>query len=183
MISKRQYLSAILLVLSLVMVAGCTGSTTEKTVKAGDIVTVDYTGWFDDGTIFDTSNETIAQEADIFNPYISYEPIIFTTGSGEIIQGFDDAVIGMKINESRNITLTPEQAYGQYDPSLIQPVPMSTLTAANITPYVNDTLYYNMEPVRVDSIDGNETVYIDFNHPMAGKTLHFMITVRDIQTE
>ena len=61
------------------------------------------------------------------------------------------------------------------------------LTSYNITPHVNDTLYYNMEPVRVDHIAyntsdmNNSSVYIDFNNQMAGKTLHFTITVRDIQ--
>jgi len=181
MINKRQSISAILLVLSIALIAGCAGAT-EKTVKSGDNVSVDYTGWFDNGTIFETSSPTIALQAGIYDENVTYGPLNFTVGSGEIIQGFDDAVIGMKVNESKNITLTPDQAFGEYDPSLIQPIPMSTLQEYNITPHVNDTLYYGMQPVTVYSIPNNTTVLIDFNHPMAGKTLHYMLTVRDIKS-
>jgi FKBP-type peptidyl-prolyl cis-trans isomerase 2 len=172
---------AILLVLSIVLIAGCTGST-EKTVKSGDSVSVDYTGWFDNGTIFDTSSPAVAQQAGIYDENVTYGPLDFTVGSGEYLQAFEDAVIGLKVNESKNITLTPDQAYGNYDPSMIQPVPMSMLLENNITPHVNDTLIYNMQPVTVYSIPNNTTVLIDFNHPMAGKTLHFMLTVREIQS-
>lgn len=180
MINKKLFMAAILLVLSIALVAGCTG-TSVSTVKAGDNVTVDYTGWFDNGTIFDTSNATIAQQAGIYNAQRPYEPISFITGSGEVIQGFDNGVMGMKIGESKNITLTPAQAYGEYNASLIQPVPISILSQSNITPHVNDTLYYNMQPVKVVGIPNNTTVLIDFNSPMAGKTLHFMLKVLNIQ--
>ncbi|HEY3422449.1 MAG TPA: peptidylprolyl isomerase [Methanocellaceae archaeon] len=177
---------AVLLVVSISMIAGCAG-TTEKIVKSGDNVSVDYTGWFDNGTIFDTSNVTVAQHAGIFVEGKAYTPISFIVGAGATISGFDNAVVGMKINESKNVTLTPDQAYGAYNASMILPVPMRVLTQANITPHVNDTLYYNLQPVRVDHIVNNATdmnnssVYIDFNSPMAGKTLHFTITVRDVQ--
>jgi FKBP-type peptidyl-prolyl cis-trans isomerase 2 len=181
MISKRQSILAILLVLSALLIAGCAAST-EKTVKSGDIVSVDYTGWLDDGTIFDTSDAATARQAGIYDENITYTPLIFTVGSGEYLQVFEDTVIGLKVNESRNITITPDQAYGEYDPSLIQPVNMSTLLEYDIIPHVNDTLYYGIQPVTVYSIPNNTTVYIDFNHPMAGKTLHFMLTVREIQS-
>ncbi len=117
----------------------------------------------------------------------AYVPISFIVGSGATISGFDNAVVGMKINETKNVTLTPDQAYGAYNSSLILPVPLSVLKQANITPVVNQTLYYNLQAVRVDHIVDNATdmnnssVYIDFNNVMAGKTLHFSITVRDIQ--
>lgn len=186
MVSKKYFIPAILLVLAIVLVAGCTGS--EKTVKSGDNVTVDYIGTYDNGTIFDTSNETIAQEAGIYESAYIYGPISFISGSGEIFTTIDNATIGMKIGETKNITLTPSEAYGEYNASLIEPVPLSILTENNITPHVNDTLYYNYNAVRVDHIVPNETdpnntsVYIDFNNQMAGKTLHFQITVRDIQS-
>jgi len=186
MIRKNQIMIAVLLVVSISMIAGCAG-TTEKIVKTGDNVSVDYTGWLENGTIFDTSNATIAQQAGMYEIGKAYTPISFIVGSGATISGFDNAVSGMKINETKNVTLTPDQAYGAYNSSLILPVPMSVLTSANITPVVNQTLYYNLQPVRVDHIvmnatdKNNSSVYIDFNSPMAGKTLKFMITVRDIQ--
>lgn len=179
-ISRKGWIPAILLVLSLVMIAGCTGQT-GNTVKAGDNVTVDYIGWYDNGTIFDTSIASVAQEAGIYYPLREYAPMSFIAGKGEMISGFDNGTIGMKLGETKNITLAPADAYGEYNPSLILPVNMSVLTSNNITPHVNDTLYYNMQPVRVDSIPNNTTVFIDFNNQMAGKTLNFRITVKDIQ--
>lgn len=187
MISKKYVISAILLVLAVALVAGCTGSS-EKTVQTGNNVTIDYTGTYDNGTIFGTSNATVAQQAGIYESDYTYDPISYIVGSGEVLEGLDNATIGMKIGETKNVTLTPNQAYGEYNESLILPVPMSLLLENNITPHVNDTLYYNFEAVRVDHIVNNTTdmnnssVYIDFNNEMAGKTLHFMITVRDIQT-
>ncbi len=175
----KRTISIILLALSIALVSGC-ASSTEKTVAVNDTVSIDYTGWLDDGTIFDTSNESVAKEAGIFDASIAYGPYTFIAGTGEVIPGFDDAIIGMKVNESRNITLTPDQAYGTYDPSLIQPMNMSDLTDYGIIPQVNDTLYYGTQPVTVYSIPNNTTVLIDFNHPLAGKTLHFTLTVRAI---
>jgi peptidylprolyl isomerase len=186
MTNKKYVISGILLVLAVVLVAGCTGSS-QKTVQSGNNVTIDYVGTFDNGTVFGTSNATVAQQAGIYESDYTYEPISYIAGSGEILEALDNATIGMKIGETKNVTLTPDQAYGEYNASLIIPVPMSMLLESNITPHVNDTLYYNFEPVRVDHIVENTTdlnnssVYIDFNNQMAGKTLHFMVTIVNIQ--
>ena len=186
MVRKSQIIMAILFVAAISLIAGCT-SPAAKVVKTGDNVTVDYTGSYDNGTIFDTSNASVAQQANISVVGKYYGPISFIVGSGQVISGFDNAVIGMKIGDTKNVTLAPADAYGEYNASLIMPVPLGVLTAYNITPHVNDTLYYNLQPVRVDHIipnatdPNNSSVFIDFNSPMAGKTLLFTITVRDIQ--
>ena len=62
---------------------------------------------YENGTIFDTSNATIAQQAGMYEIGKAYTPISFIVGSGATITGFDNAVIGMKINETKNVTLTP----------------------------------------------------------------------------
>ena len=182
-IFRKGCILAILLVLSLVMIAGCTGPA-EKTVEAGDNVTVDYIGWFNNGTIFDTSIASVAQDAGIYHPLRDYTPMSFIAGSGSMISGFDNATMGMKVGESKNVTLSPAEAYGEYDPEMIIPINMTDLTSQNITPYVNQTLYigYTGQPVRVHSIPNNTTVLIDVNSPMAGKSQNFKITVRDIQS-
>jgi peptidylprolyl isomerase len=181
MTGKKMLIAAILLVSAVVLMAGCTGQN-NTTVKANDYVTVDYTGWFDDGTIFDTSNATTAYEAGIYDPSNIYSPLAFNVSQQEVIDGFDNAVTGMKVGETKNFTIEAADAYGEYDTALILPVNMSDLTAANITPAVGDTLYYNMNPVTVVEIPNNMTVMIDFNSPMAGKRLHFSVTVLSIET-
>ena len=71
-------------------------------VKSGDNISVDYIGSFDNGTIFDTSYPTIAQNAGIYDSNNSYVPISFVVGSGSVITGFDNAVIGMMVGETRS---------------------------------------------------------------------------------
>jgi FKBP-type peptidyl-prolyl cis-trans isomerase 2 len=171
--------------MAVVLLAGCASPTpapADRAVRANDTVSVDYIGTYPNGTVFDTSIESVAQGAGIYEPLRPYEPLEFTVGAGQMIQGFDEAVVGMKVNESKNIVIPPEKAYGNYDLTQIQPVPLKDLIDSNITPEINQTLYYFGQPVRVDSINNSSgQVFIDFNHPMAGKTLHFVITLRGIK--
>lgn len=171
-------------ILMVTMVAGCSGQG-QKTVKTGDTVSVDYIGTFTNGTVFDTSIESVAKEAGIYNSQRPYEPLTFTVGGGQMIQGFDKAVVGMEAGESKNITLQPEEAYGQRDPSKVIEVPIQQLQANGIDPEVGMQLITQSggmaEITAVNESSGNAT--IDFNHPMAGNTLQFKITVKDIQSK
>jgi len=151
----------ILLVLGCVsnLVGGNTNNSVINGVKAGDTVSVDYTGRLVNGSVFDTS--------------IGRVPLEFTVGAGQMISGFDAAVIGMRVGEEKTITLPPEEAYGAPNPANIVAVP-----AANIPngTKVGDTLYSGGTAVKVVAVT-NETVTIDANHPLAGKTLIFDIKI------
>ncbi len=177
MTGKKMLIAAILLVSAVMLMAGCAGQS--NTVKAGDNVTIDFTQWLDDGSILDTSNASVAYQEGIYNPNYVYAPVNITAGEGDLVS---EGVTGMKVNETKNITIEAKDAFGEYDPLKIQPVNMSVLTAANITPVVNDTLFYNMEPVTVVGIENNTTVMIDFNHPFAGHKIYFMVTVLAFET-
>jgi len=99
-------------------------ATENITVAAsGDIVKVDYVGRFLNGTVFDTSYENTAKESGIYNPDRNYEPLEFKVGEGEMIKGFDEEVVGMKIGEKKNITIPPEKAYGEWDPNKAVDIP------------------------------------------------------------
>jgi len=139
-------------------------------VAAGDTVSVTYTGTLDNGTVFDTNTNT--------------SPLTFTVGGGQMIKGFDAAVVGMKVNEKKTVTLTPDQAYGAYDPGLVLIVPMSRLPAGQT--------YYPGETLGVSSADGsthyvhvvNVTdagVAVDANSPLAGQNLTFAIKIDSIR--
>jgi FKBP-type peptidyl-prolyl cis-trans isomerase 2 len=78
----------------------------------GDIVSVHYVGRFPGGKVFDTSMRAEALKAGIFNPARDYVPIQVTLGAHQVISGFEEALLGMKINETKEITLPPEKAYG-----------------------------------------------------------------------
>lgn len=100
-------------------------STFVYTVKNGDEVSVDYVGMFEDGTVFDTSIEDIANNNALypksltFSPREAYSPLTFTVGTGQMIAGFDSGVIGMATNQTKTLTIPPEDAYGYPDENLI----------------------------------------------------------------
>lgn len=115
----------ILLAVTILLFSGCVGQKTDnqKTIKIGDNVSVDYIGSLN-GKVFDTSIENVAKENNLSVPNKKYRPIIFIVGKGILLQGIEEGVIGMKVGESKTLTIPPEKAYGQNDPQLIQTIPI-----------------------------------------------------------
>ncbi|MFC2020289.1 peptidylprolyl isomerase [Chloroflexota bacterium] len=136
----------------------------------GNIVQVHYTGKLKDGTIFDSST--------------GREPLQFTLGAGQMIPGFDQAVLGMKIGESKTVTIPAEDAYGPSRDDLILVVPHEELPEG-LNPRVGQPLQMTMEDGR--SIDviitevSETTITLDANHSLAGKDLIFEIELVEIQ--
>lgn len=147
----------ILALLAIILILGCTS--TGKAIVKGDNVSVAYIGSFENGTVFDSS--------------VGRAPLEFSAGKGQVIKGFDAAVIGMHVNEEKNITIKPEDAYGPYNANNVLTVPASYLPPGA---KAGDTLYSGGRPVRVIDVN-NETALIDTNHPLAGKTLMFRIRI------
>jgi peptidylprolyl isomerase len=85
----------------------------ESTAQNGDAVSVHYLGKFPGGKVFDTSMKQEAVKAGLFNPARDYKPLQVVLGQHQVISGFEEALIGMKINETKEITLPPEKAYGR----------------------------------------------------------------------
>ena len=141
-----------------------------STAKNGDNVSVHYTGTLNDGTKFDSSHDR-------------GEPISFTVGAGQMIAGFDSAVNGMNVGESKSITLQPDQAYGDTNPGAVQVVPKTEFPDGFefIEGGVVQGQYPNGQPFQATITEVRETeATVDFNHPMAGKTLNFEIELVSI---
>jgi len=85
----------------------------EITAQNGDTVSVHYVGKFPGGKVFDTSMKAEAIKAGLFNLARDYKPLQVVLGRHQVISGFEEALVGMKINETRDITLPPEKAYGR----------------------------------------------------------------------
>ncbi|MDR0766955.1 MAG: peptidylprolyl isomerase [Methanosarcinales archaeon] len=163
---------SILLLAAVVLSAGCLGS--GMTAAEGDTVSVHYIGMFENGTVFDFNQGEGGRD-----------PLTFVLGQGRVIRGFENAVYGMKIGETKTVTIPTEDAYGPYDPRRV-----ITFTTAEMIeqlgyiPEVGDTL------VRTDGFSYSEQgivievtgaiVVVDFNHELAGETLVFEITVVNI---
>ncbi|MCA1914925.1 peptidylprolyl isomerase [Methanospirillum hungatei] len=142
----------------------CTGG-----AQTGDLIEVDYIGTFDNGTEFDSS-------------YKSGQPFSLILGSGGAIPGFDKALHCMEVNETKKFTLSPEEAYGEYDPAKIVSMPIEFIPAGeNATVGDRVTLFDGGQLFQATIADMNATnVTFDLNSPLAGKALTFEVTVRNI---
>jgi peptidylprolyl isomerase len=139
--------------------------------KTGDTVQVEYTGKLDSGEVFDSS--------------VGREPLKFTLGTGMVIAGFDEAIIGMEINESKTIRLEPSQAYGEYNNELLKEVPVSAFgEGAELKPGdmigVTEQQTGRQFPAIVTKVEG-DNVTIDLNHQLAGKALTFELKLIAIE--
>ena len=140
-----------------------------KMIKKGDKIKVDYTGKLEDGNVFDSSE--------------GKEPLEFEVGSGQLIKGFDDTVIGMKKGEEKEVTITKDNAYGDANPQLVKKIPRDKLPPEQ-EPKPGMMLGMatpdgKQIPAKITDVDDKE-ITIDLNHPLAGKTLIFNIKVVDI---
>lgn len=139
-------------------------------ITEGQTVNVHYIGTFDDGTEFD-------------NSYPRGEPISFQVGSNQLIKGFDQAIHGMTIGETKKIRLNPEQAYGEILQEAYQTVPQSAFPPDfDFEVGVMVQGENQGQPVRaiIESVSDN-TVVLNFNHPLAGKDLNFQIELVSIE--
>lgn len=138
-------------------------------VERYNIVTINYTGKLEDGTVFDSTLED--------------RPLSFIVGSGQMIKGLEDAVVGMKVGEKKEIRLPPAQAYGGKDNFKLQEVEKRVFST--------DVKLIEGKSVTLQNEGGNrfegivhkikeKSVIIDFNHPLAGKTLVFEIELLKI---
>ncbi len=122
------------LVLTSLTLTACTSKTPEKKgAVMGDTVLVNYVGRFENGTVFDTNVESVARAAGIKKK--SFTPLKVTIGQGKVIPGFENALIGMRVGDKKEIVLNPSQAYGEVDKAKIVKV--------DVTDSVNRTLKLN----------------------------------------
>tara|TARA_Y100000310_G_scaffold206563_1_gene206971 strand:- start:1807 stop:2235 length:429 start_codon:yes stop_codon:yes gene_type:complete len=137
------------------------------TIKKGDKIKVEYTGTLEDGKEFDSSAK-------------HGKPLEFEVGAGQMIKGFDEAVVGMKLNEEKDITLKPEDAYGEAKDEMIKPVPREQFPKEKEPEegmvLVLQTPQGGQFPVKVVKVTDKE-VSLDMNHPLAGKTLKFKVKI------
>ena len=137
--------------------------------KQGDTVKVHYTGKFEDGTVFDTS--------------IDREPLEFTIGEGQLIPGFEKAVVGMEPGQARTTEVPAEEAYGPYNEDMLLVVEKDQFPT-DVDPQVDQQLQVRQADgstfvVRVTDVSDSE-VTLDANHPLAGEDLTFEIELLEI---
>lgn len=143
-------------------------------IKKGDFVKVDYTGFLDDGSVFDTTHEEEAKKANIHRPEATYAPVLMIVGSGRMIPGLEKAVEGMEVGVEKEVTLGPNEAFGQRNPELINVVPLTQFEREKITPAPGMAVTIDERDGVVKSVGGGRVI-VDFNHPLAGQTVRYRI--------
>jgi len=141
----------------------------KSVVEAGSTVAIEYTLTLEDGTKVDSN--------------VGGEALSLEQGSGQIIPGLDKQLIGMKVSETKQVKVTPEEAYGQIDPAAFTEVPISELPEDARTPGMMLMARDDQGRTRrllVQKIEG-DTATLDFNHPLAGKTLIFDVKILEVE--
>ncbi|AEE20622.1 peptidylprolyl isomerase [Dokdonia sp. 4H-3-7-5] len=138
-------------------------------VKESDVVKVHYTGKLEDGQVFDSS--------------LQREPLQVELGKGQLIPGFENALIDMAVNEKKTVTITKEEAYGDVQQELFQTVPKTQLPE-EIKPEVGVILVASRpdgseQQLRVSEVN-EDHIIVDANHPLAGQTLEFELELLEI---
>lgn len=135
-------------------------------IKDGDVVRVRYTGRYQDGEVFDSTDER--------------GPFTFVVGSGAVVKGFDEAVRGMRAGERTQVTVAPDMAYGPHNPEYVINIPRNSIPAGlNITTGMQLKVPLQGGKAMTATVVkiSRETIRLDANHPMAGKTLIFDIEI------
>jgi len=137
--------------------------------KQGDKVRIHYTGKLNDGTVFDSS--------------VDREPLEFTIGEGMVIPGFESAVEGMEVGEEKQISIQPDDAYGESRDDLVVEVPSDQIPES-INPEVGMPLELRTQEGESVQVTVSEvkpdSVILDGNHPLAGETLNFDVKLVEI---
>ena len=148
--------------------AGETGEP-EMTIENGMHVSLEYTLKLDDETVVDSN--------------VGEPPWTYTQGAGEMIPGVEKGVVGMKVGETKDITVSPEDGFGEVFPEAIREVPKGEIPEGAMqlgAELQGQGPSGEVIRARVTEIR-DETVMVDFNHPLAGQTLHFSVKVVDVE--
>lgn len=136
----------------------------------GSKIKVHYTGTFDDGEVFDSSRQ-------------AEQPFEFEVGAGQVIPGFDNAVVGMKAGETKQVRLTEEEAYGPYNREMVFDADPNQFEDG-LSPEVGQQFQTQMQDgtpllLTVKAVS-EDKITLDANHPMAGKALNFDLEVVEV---
>ncbi|QSG16301.1 FKBP-type peptidyl-prolyl cis-trans isomerase 2 (plasmid) [Halapricum desulfuricans] len=147
-------------------------------------MTIEYTGRLDDGSVFDTSREEVAEEAGLAEtqPDREYTPLTFEVGSGQVIEGLEDALSGMEQSDDFTVEIPPEEAYGEWSEERVREYDRAELSEMLGGKTPEEGAYIETQEGELAEITAveDDVVRVDFNPGLAGETLQFDIEVVDV---
>ena len=148
-------------------------------LKKHDFVEIEYTGRLDDGTIFDTTDEKTAKDADVARENSVFGPVVVCIGEEHVIKGIEEKLVESKIPSSIKLNLQPEKAFGKKDAKMLKLMPMKVFRKQEIQPFLGLEVNIDNHFGTVRSVSGGRVI-VDFNHPLAGRVLNYEIKIKRI---
>jgi peptidylprolyl isomerase len=147
-------------------------------LQKGDFILIEYIAKVKEtNEVFDTTSEEVAQKEHLHKEGEIYEPKLIVIGEGWMLKTLDESFPTMALNKQATVEITPDKAFGARDPEKIKRVPLKQLLAKNINPALGMRVEYGGKNAIIRSI-GAGRVLLDFNPPLAGKTLIYEVTVQ-----
>ena len=152
----------------------------DDTIKQGTLLYVDYVGRTkEDGKIFDLTIEELAKEEGLYKEDGTYEPMLVCIGWNWLLAALEEELVGMKVGDTKTIEVPPEKGAGPRDPKKIKLIAKTKLAKHGTRPVKGEEIKFGNERGIITQVLGRR-VRVDFNSPLAGKTLVFDVTVREI---
>ena len=139
-----------------------------KEVKIGQFVEIEYSGRLETGEIFDSTNPKEFEDAK--------GPITIIMGAGHLIKGIEKAMLEMKVGDSRDLEISPEDGFGKRDSKLIKLFKMGEFRKQNVVPYPGLRLTIDNRMGAVISVSSGRII-VDFNNPLAGRRLSYKLKI------
>jgi len=145
--------------------------------EKGSFILIDYVAKVKEtGEVFDTTKEDIAKKEHLYKEGEIYEPKLVVLGEGWVLKALDEGLTALELEKPSTIEIPPDQAFGPRDPEKVRLVPMRRLVEKGITPQLGARIEFNGKPATIRTM-GAGRVQLDFNPPLAGKTLMYEVTV------
>jgi FKBP-type peptidyl-prolyl cis-trans isomerase 2 len=146
-------------------------------IEKGDFIYLDYTAKVKEtGEVFDTTIEEVAKKEGLYKEGEIYEPKLVIVGEGWVLKALDEKLLDFNIGKPSSVEILPEEAFGNRDPEKVKLYPVRRLTSRGITPKLGMRLEIDGKPATVRTM-GSGRIQLDFNPPLAGKTLIYDATV------
>jgi FKBP-type peptidyl-prolyl cis-trans isomerase SlyD len=151
-------------------------------IKKQDFVEVDYTGKLEDNTVFDTTDKKTAQDAGLPTEKAKFGPMIICVGERQLLPGLDDTLVDKEINKEYEVNLSPENAFGKRDVKKMKIVPMSMFKEHKVQPHPGLQIDVDGKMGTITRVAGGRII-VNFNHPLAGKTVVYTVKINRIITD
>jgi peptidylprolyl isomerase len=146
--------------------------------QKGDFLVVDYVARVKEtGEVFDTTFEEVAKKERLFREGEVYESKLVVVGEGWVLKTLDDSLHSLHVNKPETVEISPDKAFGQRDPAKLKMIPLRRLRDKGITPQIGLRIEYEKKQATIRTV-GAGRVTVDFNPPLAGKTLVYEVTVK-----